>query len=159
MWQLLGALLPLGEVAAVAVVGLTAAGFALFLGRRLLGRLDGSASVPLTSATVELAMPGPGSERRTSARRRGSSVAAFLADDSDLEPTEVWVVDRSLGGVCLLAEAPVEVGSQLRVRPRHASGPQWTSVRVRFCRRDRNGWMVHCQFLQMPPTNVMLLFG
>ena len=69
-------------------------------------------------------------------------------------------MDRSLGGLCLLAQAPVEGGSRLRVRPVHASGDQiWTPVRVRSCNRNREGWLVHCQFLQIPPMNVLLLFG
>jgi hypothetical protein len=105
-------------------------------------------------------MGGRPEERRTSPRRGGSCVAAHLTDDSDIEPVEVWVMNRSLGGLCLLTEAPVTVGSRLRVRPRHASGRQfWTPVRVCACRRHREGWTVHCQFLQVPPMNVLLLFG
>lgn len=158
MWNLLGDFPPLGAAASVVAVGLGTAGLALLVGRRLLAapaEPAGDGSAPF----IRLAVPGSAAERRTSLRRRGNCVAAHLADDSDAGPAEVWVVDRSLGGLCLLGEAPVPAGSQLRVRPRHVSDPQWTPIRVRSCHRDRDGWMLHCQFLHMPPTNVMLLFG
>jgi hypothetical protein len=159
MWHLLADLPPLPEVASIAAVGLGTAGAALLVGRRFLKSFDRRIDELGSQAALHLAMPGLANERRTSPRRRGSCVAAHLTDDSDGEPAEVWVVDRSLGGVCLLGEAPVAVGSQLRVRPRHASDPHWTPIRVRGCQRDRDGWMIHCQFLQIPPMNVLLLFG
>jgi hypothetical protein len=149
-----------GAAASIAAVGLSTAGLALLVGRRFLAAPgDGSSGVrPLSG--LDVALSASANDRRTAPRRRGNCVAAYLADDSDCEPTEVWVVDRSLGGVCLLAESPVDVGSHLRVRPHHASGSQlWTPVRVRSCNRDREGWMIHCQFLTLPPMNVLLLYG
>jgi hypothetical protein len=155
-----GLLLSFGEAVSVGVVGLGTAGLALFLGRRMFTRAAQPAEEENASPELESALPGTGPERRTSPRRSGSCVAAHLTDDTDQDPVEVWVMDRSLGGLCLLSEAPVAVGSKLRVRPRHASGRQlWTPVRVCACRRHREGWSVHCQFLHLPPMNVLLLFG
>jgi hypothetical protein len=152
--------LSFGEAVSIAAIGLGTAGLALFLGRRMFGHVDDPSDDGMAVVSVRIAMPGSGEERRTSPRRRGNCVAAHLCDDSDLAPTEVWVVDRSVGGLCLLAEAPVAIGSQLRVRPRHVSGGQiWTPVRICSCHRDREGWLVHCQFLQVPPMNVLLLYG
>jgi hypothetical protein len=152
--------LSLGEAVSVAAVGVSAAGLALFFGKRLLRPPEDSGDGEQPTGRIDFALPSSPVERRTSPRRRGNAVAAHLADDSDATPAEVWVVDRSLGGLCLLAEMPVEAGSRLRVRPRHTSGNAiWTPIRVRSCHRDREGWMLHCQFLQIPPMNVLLLFG
>lgn len=144
----------------IGVIGLIAAGLALFIGRRFLGQISESSDE--TSADLSLpkiTLPSE-RERRNTPRRQGSSVKAFLADDSDLAPTEVWVANRSLGGLCLLSEAPVEVGSQLRVRPYNSTNSlPWTPVRVCSCHQERDGWMIHCQFNHLPPTNVLLLFG
>jgi hypothetical protein len=160
MFHPFGLLLSFGEAVCVVAVGLGTAGLSLLLGRRLFRRSEQAAAKAGGSPRIEAALMGPGEERRTSPRRSGNCVAAHLTDDSDNEPVEVWVMDRSLGGLCLLAEAPVAVGSRLRVRPRHASGRQfWTPIRVCACRRNREGWSVHCQFLQVPPMNVLLLFG
>lgn len=148
------------QFVAIVATGLVAAGSALFVGRYLArpGRRGEGAESDDTKA--DFALPGINKERRHAPRRRGSCVVAHLADDSDMAPTEVWVIDRSLGGLCLLSEVPVEVGSQLRVRPYAPSGSAlWTSVRVCSCLRERDGWMVHCQFIKVPPMNVLLLFG
>jgi hypothetical protein len=158
--SLFGFPLTIGELVAVAAVGLGTMGFALYLGRRLFIRGEVVPLLTRPDVSLQSAIPGLGVERRTSARRKGSSVAAHLSDDGDSTPAEVWVMDRSLGGLCLLAEAPVAVGSRLRVRPLHASGDQiWSPIRVCACRRDGEGWLIHCQFLQIPPMNVLLLFG
>jgi hypothetical protein len=155
-----GDLVLTGEAMSVAAVGLGTAGLALFLGRRLLNRLPATTGTGARPSTFEFSLPLAAQERRFSPRRRGNCVAAHLGDDSDMEPTEVWVIDRSLGGLCLLADAPVQSGSHLRVRPRHVSGDHlWTPIRVCACNRDREGWMVHCQFLQVPPMNVLLMYG
>jgi hypothetical protein len=148
-----------GEVISVAAVGIGTAGLALFLGRRLFGH-GADKHAPGLRTTFEISLPVADHERRFAPRRKGNCVAAHISDDSDLAPAEVWVLDRSLGGLCLLADAPVESGSHLRVRPRHASGDQfWTPIRVCSCHREGEGWMVHCQFLQIPPMNVLLLYG
>jgi PilZ domain len=160
MTHTFGLPLSVGEAVSVAAIGVSTAGLALLFGRRLFTPPQDLPQVGETASQVDMALPGSGQERRNAPRRRGNCVAAHLSDDSDSTPAEVWVVDRSLGGLCLLAEAPVEVGSRLRVRPRHASGSQiWTPVRVRSCQRDREGWLLHCQFLQIPPMNVLLLYG
>jgi hypothetical protein len=152
--------LSVGEAVSVAAVGVSATGLALFFGKRLLWPPEDQPLDGELASQVHNSLPTSAMERRTAPRRRGNSVAAHLTDDTDGEPAEVWVIDRSLGGLCVLAEMPVDVGSQLRVRPRHASGNAiWTPIRIRACHRDREGWLLHCQFLQIPPMNVLLLFG
>jgi hypothetical protein len=147
------------EAVSVAAVGIGTAGLALFLGRRFLVNPDEKTADGQDSSSIGNVVFGSGAERRTTPRRRGSSVAAQLAVASDLDPIEVWVVDRSLGGLCLLSDTPVDNGSRLRVRPCRPADQPWTQVRVRSCNHDREGWTVHCQFLHVPPMNVLLLFG
>jgi hypothetical protein len=149
-----------GEAVSVAAIGVSTAGLALFFGRRLFTHAQTALPFAEPESRGEFLLPGSGQERRTAPRRRGNCVAAHLTDSTDSSPVEVWVVDRSLGGLCLLCETPVEAGSQLRVRPRHASGSQmWTPIRIRSCQRGKDGWLLHCQFLQIPPMNVLLLYG
>ncbi len=160
MSYLFGVPLSPGEAASVAAVGLGTAGFALVVGRRFFRRPAASLAGERPSSDPAPPQLSSYSERRSCPRRRGNFVAAQLADDSDVDPAEVWVVDRSLGGLCLLVDAPIDVGSRLRVRPRQAGGStNWIPVNVRACNRDADGWLIHCQFLRVPPTNVMLLFG
>jgi len=148
---------PVMEIAIVAIIGVGAAGLALLVGWRFLERVTTEAS---DETSADFALPGITSERRNAPRRRGNYVKAHLTDDSDMEPTDVWVVDRSIGGLCLLTQVPLEIGSQLRVRPSITSSTlPWASVRICSCRQDRDGWMVHCQFMHLPPMNVLLLFG
>ena len=160
MFHPFGLSLSLEEAVSTAAVGLGTAGLALLFGRRLFGRPEAPLEEESDQVRAIFDKPLAPDERRTAPRRRGNYVAAHLSDGTDDEPVEVWVIDRSLGGLCLLADGPIEVGSQLRVRPRHVSGYQiWTPVRVRACRQNREGWTIHCQFLQVPPMNVLLLYG
>ena len=57
------------------------------------------------------------------------------------------VRDRSVGGLSLRLDWPVEVGSVLWLQPDEAPA-RWAALEVRHCRPHARGWLVGCQFRQ-----------
>src|SRR5438094_1772893 len=123
-------------------IGLVSAGLALFVGHVLLGKRRRSFQPP-ASATAAQPDPfayGSATERRASVRRKGKQIKVLISDAEALEqPTEGWVMDRSMGGLCLLVYQAMEVGTILSVRT--ASAPQttpWIQVEIKSCRHNIN---------------------
>jgi hypothetical protein len=143
-------------IAGVLVSGLAYVAGTLFFGRRRAPAQPAGASTP-----VDPSLRGPSGERRTSSRREGSTVEVFISDaEIKTTPAQGWVVDRSLGGVCLRARTAFAVGTILSLRPCNApSVAPWVQVEVKSCRQQENIWEVGCQFVQTPPYGVLLLFG
>jgi hypothetical protein len=105
---------------------------------------------------------GSKSERRTSLRRRGTEVEVRLRDaDGKREVGTAWVVDRSMGGLCLMTPEQIEKGTVLSVRTLNAPETiPWIQIEVRSCRvLDRGGHEIGCQFVRPPTWNILLLFG
>jgi hypothetical protein len=104
---------------------------------------------------------GGRTERRGAFRRKGSAVTVKFTDEHQLQqPREGWVIDRSMGGLGLWSEKPVDVGTILKVRPDHAPElTPWIEVEVKSCNPHEGGWRVHCGFIKTPPYSVLLLFG
>jgi hypothetical protein len=100
-------------------------------------------------------------ERRVAARRKGNHVEVLVTDaEIQGEPVLGWVVDRSLGGLCLLLSEELSEGTIVSVKPRqHPPGTPWVKVQVRKCKRDADGFEIGCQFERVPPWGVLLLFG
>jgi PilZ domain len=100
------------------------------------------------------------SDRRSAPRRKGNRIEVLLTDDKKRQQAAGWVVDRSMGGLCLIVDKPLTEGSTLNVRPRLA--PQtapWTSIEIRSCRPEGGEWEIGCRFLKPPQWNDLLLFG
>ena len=152
----------------VPAIGLVATGLAFAVGFAVLNRRAGRASRAAAApgpaeppANPDPFVQGSTSERRTALRRVGNLVAVSVTDaDGQGLPVDGWVADRSVGGLCLRLDAPVGVGTLIKVRPRDASSViPWTQVEVKSCRQEGSGWEVGCQFLRTPPWSVLLLFG
>jgi hypothetical protein len=112
-------------------------------------------------AEEDLFIRGSAMERRSSIRRRGNAVAILISDaEAAADPTSGWVVDRSLGGLCLSVEKEIESGMVLSVRTTNAP-PEipWVRVEVRSCRQVGHEYEIGCQFVRTPPWSVLLLFG
>jgi hypothetical protein len=111
----------------------------------------------LTTANLKPTQP----DRRSAPRRKeGNRVEVFLTDETRAEPLFGWVIDRSLGGLCLNVEKPLNEGSILNVRPRKApKTAPWIAVEIRSCRPEGSEWEVGCRFLKQPQWNDLLLFG
>ena len=99
-------------------------------------------------------------DRRSDNRRAGNPVEVELTDPKGLREPLVGVVsDRSRGGFCLQVASEVPLGAILNARPRVRDSAYSVEIEVRTCRPDKEGFLLGCQFVQMPPWNVLLLFG
>jgi hypothetical protein len=160
---LLNVTLPHWHTLLVTVMGASATALILLLGFiRIKGRRNAEQTSRESAETHDPFLHGSATEKRISMRRRGNPVKVLVTDaDTTLEPEEAWVVDRSVGGLCLRVErGAVEVGAILNVRPLKApNGTPWTQIEVKSCRKDSEGWELGCRFLKTPPWSVLLLFG
>lgn len=149
-------------VMGVAVVGLA---FLLgcLLGCLLVGRRE-TRTTPKQKKSDRQRDPflfGSATEKRASVRRGGNPVEVVLANPVFSEELgKAWVVDRSMGGLCLMSNAALRPGTILNVRPHNApKGTPWTRIEVRSCRQESDHWEVGCKFERMPSWGVLLLFG
>jgi hypothetical protein len=106
-------------------------------------------------------MQGSQTEKRNSIRRTGNPTAVEVMDQGRvMRLTQGWVTDRSSGGLSLLLDDGVPVGTIVSVRPQRVSEmTPWVEVEVRSCRTGNGGWVTGTQFLRTPPWSVLLLFG
>ena len=143
----------------VLVIGFATASLAFLVGwttlRKRKAREEAAAKAddPYTS--------GGSNERRTAARRGGHAITVDLHDPDDKLPQQQgYVLDRSVGGLCLLVPNAVPVGSVWKVRPCNA--PRTTPpvrVEVKSCAAAENEWKLGCQFEKTPSYAVLLMFG
>lgn len=152
----------------IPVIGVLAASLAFLAGRRWIG----ARPVPLPEKAVEEPEPvflslaaaranQPQPDRRTAPRRRARNrVEVCLSDDTEAVLLLGWVVNCSMGGLCLSVELPLSEGMILKVRPRKAEQTTpWLSIEIRSCRPDGNAWEIGCCFLKPPQWNDLLLFN
>src|ERR1043166_5478682 len=92
-------------------------------------------------------LEGAASERRQAVRRTGKPIKVILSDAAtQTECWEGWVVDRSLGGLCLSVPQPMPPGTRLKVRAEGGHRGIWVEVEVRHCRSLESRWALGCQF-------------
>ena len=105
-------------------------------------------------------LKGVNKDRRATVRRKGNTVEVQLSNGMDDEPVRGWVLDRSQGGLCLLAEQAYAPGAIVRVRPRKAAAATpWTDITIRSCRPEGGQFELGCQFHHTPNWSLLLLFG
>ena len=104
---------------------------------------------------------GSALEQRRALRRAGNPVKVFLAPPGEDSPQgSAWVLDRSVGGLCLTSDHEYDVGAALRVLPANAPDmAYWIDVEIRSCRAVKGGFEIGCQFVKTPPWSILLLFG
>lgn len=145
---------------AILMVGLGVGTLAFLVGRSMIradraDKGEDSPAVPLETLEMHCAR-----DRRFDLRRRGNPIEVDLFDPLGKIPALLGnVVDRSRGGIALLMQQELPIGLVVNARPRTSSTNYSVPVEVRSCRRNRDGWVVGCQFQQIPPWNVLLLFG
>jgi hypothetical protein len=104
---------------------------------------------------------GGASERRNAMRRKGSSISLQITDPKGKYPTtEGWVLDRSVTGLGVIVDRPVDAGTILRVKPENA--PPLTpllDIEVRSCKPYETDFHLGCVFVKTPPYSVLMLFG
>lgn len=106
-------------------------------------------------------MEGSRSDQRRSFRRGGSTIHVYYAfPDKKNQPGEAWVIDRSMGGMCLGVGEEVPVGAVISVLPFNAPPmTPWVEVEVRSCRAVDGQIELGVQFVKVPPWSILLLFG
>lgn len=104
---------------------------------------------------------GSAMEQRTAVRRRGQPVKIFLSPtESEEDACEGWVLDRSVGGLCVALTKPLAVQSIIHVRPINAPlTTPWIPVEVRNCRQIENRYEAGCKFVRTPVWSILLQFG
>jgi PilZ domain-containing protein len=156
---------PPWQTLVIPAVGLVVTLLSLVVGRFILPRSRNQEAAPDTAKknnpTHDPFANGSASERRGAARRKGNPVEILISDaEATKEAARACVVDRSMGGLCLLLNEPVEPGTVVSIKP--VNGPQatpWVQVEVRSCKKDSSVYEVGCQFVRTPAWAVMLLFG
>jgi hypothetical protein len=109
----------------------------------------------------ESPLPVATRERRTSLRRKGQPIVVQIRDaEAAAEVGRGQIVDRSLGGVCLGVDDPIDEGTMLTIRPARApDSVGWLPVVVKSCREKAGSWELGCEFLQQPSWHILMHFG
>jgi hypothetical protein len=91
----------------------------------------------------------------------GKPVSVLISDGSvSEEPLSGWVLDRPPGGLKILVDDDIQVGSVIGVRPnREHPDAQWISVSVKSVRPERQSFVLTCQFVERPPWTALALFN
>jgi hypothetical protein len=94
-------------------------------------------------------------------RRQGSPVAVLVSDATGQTPPQTGtVIDRSVGGLGLALDDPVDIGTVLSIKPARSTALiPWVQLEVKTCRRTEVGWQLGCQFVRTPPSSVLWQFG
>jgi hypothetical protein len=149
------------------LVGVTSACVALFMGQAWLrsrrrGVAEGHPPEEKEGQTApDPFMFGSATEKRYALRRTGRPIKILIAQGDEKEQQyEGWVVDRSVGGLCLSVAAPVAENTILSVRALNAPEQiPWVKLEVKRCQATRDNYELGCQFVNTPTWNVLLLFG
>ncbi len=150
------------ETWVVPIIGLSSAGLTLFMGGAWLRKRSKKPPPPKRIAPQRDSYDhGSRYERRSSVRRPGKQIKVYLADpESQIEPFEGWVVDRSMGGLCLSVYQAVAENTILNVRAVDAPDTvPWIQIQVKRCQSEGPRWELGCQFVRSPSWGVLLLFG
>jgi len=160
----LGLKLPHAEIWIPLAVGMVAGGLCI-VAFKALGRRPALAAPPQPTSKPEQVydpfVEGSATEQRRAHRRGGNPVEVLLAPEQSTTPAwRGWVVDRSVGGLCLCVPEEFAQGTLLRALPVNAPTiAPWTELEVRSCRSSNDGYELGCQFVRQPPWSVLLLFG
>jgi hypothetical protein len=127
-----------------------------------------AATVPLSVATPDGAplsespSPSPKADReRRSWPRRKRAIQVVLQDiGGEGDPFPAWIMDRSMGGLGLSVDQPIEEGTILRVRRALAPAEiPWVEVQVVSARIKENTWELGCQFTRSLSLDMLMQFG
>lgn len=155
----------------IPMVGVVAALVVFLVAQQLLARTERrlppmpTVSVARASAAGDYDSYAPKAfgEKRTSLRRTSNPVPVAISNvDGTEEPCFGWVVNRSVGGLCLSVEAKNTkfVGTIFSVKATNAPDTTpWVQLEVRNCRQVGKECVLGCQFLKTPSWGILLLFG
>ena len=159
--------LPYSEYWLPLAIGLSVGLCAISMAKLVFGRKKVKACPPITSKTNSDAgehdpfTEGSTSEKRKSFRRQGNPTEVYVAfPDRKEKPFQGWVLDRSMGGLCLTVRNEMKPGTPLAVLPVNAPNmTPWVDIEVRSCKDLPDGYELGCQFLKTPNWSILLMFG
>jgi hypothetical protein len=103
------------------------------------------------------------SEQRRSFRRAGNPIGVlYKRAQLDEQPIHASLVDRSMGGLCLLTTEAIPTGTVLGVRAVNAEEiVPWIEVEVCSCRMSDGdkAFELGCRYVKTPPYSMLLQFG
>jgi hypothetical protein len=99
-------------------------------------------------------------DRRSWPRRKRAIQVVLQEAGGAGEPFPAWVMDRSIGGLGLSIDQPVEAGTILRVRrPTAPADIPWVEIQVKSVRIKETTWEIGCQFTRSLTFDVLMQFG
>ncbi|HYV39622.1 MAG TPA: PilZ domain-containing protein [Gemmataceae bacterium] len=145
-------------VAVGLAAGLGVVGFIHFIWRP---RRAAALAAPKEEQPSDPFIHGSQMEQRKSFRRIGNPIGVLIIDQSRPgEPMKGQVINRSVGGLCILMDRPIEADTPLTVRPTNAPHiAPWVAVVAKNSREGEMGIEVGCQFVKTPPWPVLMMFG
>jgi hypothetical protein len=100
-----------------------------------------------------------GVDDRRSSPRKKKLLKIIIRDESTGEIFGGWVLDRSLGGMCLSIQRPIEEASLLAIRrPSAPESTPWVEMRVRNVRERESTWELGCEYIRTPPWEILVQF-
>jgi hypothetical protein len=152
------------------LIGVTFGGIALFVGGTVLRRRrkpapsaeqTGPAKPAEAAVEQDPFAYGSSKEKRVAVRRTGQPIRVLISDaDAIAVPVEGFVVDRSVGGLCLSVETAISEGTILSVRSVvDGDASQWIRVEVKRCENKEGRWELGCKFVRTPSYSTLLAFG
>jgi len=93
--------------------------------------------------------------------RGGKPVSVLISHgEDDSEPISGWILERPSGGLRILVDEQIPIGSVLSIRPtKEHPHSQWVNISVKSCRPERNSFLLGCSFVERPPWTVLALFA
>jgi PilZ domain len=89
-----------------------------------------------------------GVQNRAWPRWAGNPTPAMMRSlEGDTDPEEATVLNRSRGGMLLLAPQAFALRTKIFVRRRDVEEESWVQVEVRHCRRTSRGHLLGCKFV------------
>jgi PilZ domain len=149
-------------VTAGSVVGISVVGFIHYLTRqRRVAQQQAAATVKEEEKKQDPFEHGSAAESRKSFRRIGNPVEVQIVDrEKEGPPFTGYVINRSVGGVCIQIEKPLQPQNNLTIRPTNAPHiAPWVEVVVKNCRQGEIGYEIGCQFIKTPPWPILMMFG
>ncbi len=147
------------ELWSVPVAGVICTGLVLMGGRWLLTRRQQQTAASEDPMNPYQAMATP--KRRQTPRGRGAPTRILILDKNRPdEPFSGYVLNRSIGGLCVSLIQPLEEGAIIRIRPaKELLDDTWYDVVVKYCRATDTGWEMGCEFQSRASSNTMLKFS
>lgn len=91
----------------------------------------------------------------------GKPVSVLVSDGTvSEEPLNGWVLDRPAGGLKILVDDEIKVGTVIGVRPnREHPDAQWINVSVKSVKPERQSYLITCHFVERPPWKALALLN